>query len=151
MPETLRRTALAGKAPGSPVNLERALTPSGRLGGHMVQGHVDGVGTVSAVAREANAIVLSLMAPDDVTRVSVDQGSMAVDGVSLTIAAVRGSEVRVSLIPHTAEVTTLGRLRPGAKVNLEADLIGKYVYTFLSRRQGGEGLSWEKLSEAGFV
>lgn len=152
MPETLRRTALAAKRPGSPVNLERALTPQSRLGGHMVQGHVDGVATVSAVTPESNAIVVTLVAPDEVTRVSVDQGSLALDGVSLTIVSVRGAELRVSLIPHTAQITTLGGLRPGARVNLEADLIGKYVYTFLERRQGGgEGLSWEKLSEAGFV
>jgi riboflavin synthase len=152
MPETLRRSTLGVKQPGSPVNLERALTLQKPLGGHLVQGHVDGVGTVRSVTPEANALVITIAVPDEVARVSVDQGSIAIDGVSLTIVSVSGPDVRVSLIPHTAEVTSLGRLRPGDVVNLEADLIAKYVYTFLARRSsGGETLTWEKLAEAGFL
>lgn len=162
-PETVRRTTLASLQPGAPLNLERALTLSKGLGGHLVQGHVDGVGTVKSIKPEVNALVITIAAPEEVARLSVDQGSIAIDGVSLTIVQVRGLELRVSVIPHSAEVTTIGRLRPGTSVNLEADLIGKYVYTFLQRRDEGgggrrgkqrgsapEGLSWERLSEVGF-
>jgi riboflavin synthase len=151
-PETVRRTTLATLKPGAPLNLERALTLSKGLGGHLVQGHVDGVGTVKSIKPEGNALVLTITVPEEVARLSVDQGSIAIDGISLTIVQVRGLELRVSVIPHSAQVTTIGGLRPGARVNLEADLIGRYVYTFLQRRDGApEGLSWEKLSEAGFV
>ena len=150
MPETVRRTTLAERRPGDKVNLERAMTLSSRLGGHLVSGHVDGVGVVTAVTPEDNALVVEFEAPEAVVRVTVDQGSIAVDGVSLTVVAVDGSRVRVSLIPHTAAVTTLGRLRPGVRVDLEADLIAKYVYSFVAGRKPADGLTWEKLAEAGF-
>ena len=151
MPETFERTTLAEKAIGAPVNLERALTLRSRLGGHLVTGHIDGVGTVTRVERRANAQVVWLTAPREVTTLCVGQGSLAVDGVSLTIVTTGQSELEVSLIPHTAAVTTLGALRPGSRVNLEADLIAKYVAAFLGRAKPGEGLTWEKLAEAGFV
>jgi riboflavin synthase len=151
MPETFRRTTLAEKAIGAPVNLERALTLNSRLGGHLVTGHIDGVGVVRRVERRANALVVHLAAPREVTTLCVDQGSIALDGVSLTIVSAGDGELEVSLIPHTAEVTTLGALRPGSRVNLEADLIAKYVAAFLGRARPGEGLTWEKLAEAGFV
>ena len=99
---------------------------------------------------EGNALVVDLEAPPEVTGVSVPQGSLAVDGVSLTIVAVAASRVRVSLIPHTATVTTLSRLAPGVRVNLEADLIAKYVHAFVAGRKPAAGLTWEKLAEAGF-
>lgn len=151
MPETFKRTTLAEKAIGAPVNLEQALTLRSRLGGHLVTGHIDGVGVVGRVERRANALVVGLAAPRAVTALCVDQGSLAVDGVSLTIVSARAGELKVSLIPHTAAVTTLGALRPGSRVNLEADLIAKYVAAFLGRAKPGEGLTWEKLAEAGFV
>ncbi|MEZ5125820.1 MAG: riboflavin synthase [Thermoleophilia bacterium] len=150
MPETVRRTTLAERSPGEQLNLERALTLESRLGGHLVSGHIDGVGTVLSVSPEADALVVEIDAPEAVARVSVAQGSVAVDGVSLTIVAVDGERLRVSLIPHTAAVTTLGRLRRGTHVNLEADLIGKYVHAFVARGKPGHGLTWEKLAEAGF-
>ena len=150
MPETVRRTTLSGRRPGDRLNLERAMTLRSRLGGHLVSGHVDGVGVVTAVVPEDNALVVELEAPEAVTRVTVDQGSIAVDGVSLTVVAVAGDRIRVSLIPHTAAVTTLGRLKPGVRVNLEADLIAKYVYAFVAGRKPADGLTWEKLAEAGF-
>jgi len=150
MPETVRRTTLADRRPGDRLNLERALTLQSRLGGHMVSGHVDGVGTVVRVTPEDNALVVELEVPKAVSDVSVAQGSVALDGVSLTIVAVDGGRVRVSLIPHTAAVTTLARLAPGVRVNLEADLIAKYVYAFVAGRKPSEGLTWEKLAEAGF-
>ena len=150
MPETVRRTTLRERRPGDRLNLERALTLSSRLGGHLVSGHVDGVGTVTSVTPEGNALVVEIEAPEAVSRVTVDQGSVAVDGVSLTVVGVAGDRIRVSLIPHTAAVTTLGRLAAGARANLEADLIAKYVYAFVSGRKPGAGLTWEKLAEAGF-
>jgi riboflavin synthase len=150
MPETVRRTTLAERRPGDRLNLERAMTLSSRLGGHLVSGHIDGVGVVTAVTPEDNALVVEIEAPEAVARVSVDQGSIALDGVSLTIVGVTGDRVRVSLIPHTAAVTTLGRLTTRSRVNLEADLIAKYVYSFVAGRKPDGGLTWEKLAEAGF-
>lgn len=150
MPETVRRTTLADRRPGDHLNLERALTLQSRLGGHFVSGHIDGVGTVVGVTPEDNALIVELEAPDAVSAVSVAQGSVAVDGVSLTIAAVEGRRLRVSLIPHTMAVTTLARLALGVRVNLEADVIAKYVYAFVAGRKPGDGLTWEKLAEAGF-
>ena len=150
MPETVRRTTLADRRPGDRLNLERALTLQSRLGGHLVSGHIDGVGTVVGVTPEDNALVVEIEAPPAVSDVSVAQGSVAVDGVSLTVVAVEGRRLRVSLIPHTAAATTLGRLAAGARVNLEADLIAKYVYAFVAGRRPEDGLTWEKLAEAGF-
>jgi riboflavin synthase len=150
MPETVRRSTLADRRPGDSVNLERAMTLQSRLGGHLVSGHSDGVGTIVSVKPEGNALVVDLEAPTEVGLVSVAQGSVAVDGVSLTIVAVDGDRLRVSLIPHTAAVTTLSRLAPGVRVNLEADLIAKYVHAFVAGRKPAEGLTWEKLAEAGF-
>ena len=150
MPETVRRTTLAERRPGDRLNLERAMTLSSRLGGHLVSGHIDGVGVVTAVTPEDNALVVEIEAPEAVARVSVDQGSIALDGVSLTIVGVTGDRVRVSLIPHTAAVTTLRRLTTRSRVNLEADLIAKYVYSFVAGRKPDGGLTWEKLAEAGF-
>jgi riboflavin synthase len=150
MPETVRRTTLRERRPGDRLNLERAHTLRSRLGGHLVSGHVDGVGTVTSVRPEGNALVLEIEAPEAVSRVTIDQGSVAVDGVSLTVVGVAGDRIRVSLIPHTAAVTTLGRLAVGARANLEADLIAKYVHAFVSGRRPEAGLTWEKLAEAGF-
>ncbi len=151
MPETFRRTTLSEKAPGSRINLERALTLHSRLSGHLVAGHIDGVGTVTRIEPRANALVVRLAAPREVTALCVDQGSIAIDGVSLTIVSAGDAELAVSLIPHTAEVTTLGSLRAGSRVNLEADLIARYVAAFLGRARPAEGLTWDKLAEAGFV
>jgi riboflavin synthase len=150
MPETVRRTTLGERRPGDRLNLERALTLRSRLGGHLVSGHVDGVGTVVSVTPEDNALVLEIAVPESVSRVTVDQGSVAVDGVSLTVVGVADDRIRVSLIPHTAAVTTIGGLGAGSRVNLEADLIAKYVYAFVGGRKPEGGLTWEKLAEAGF-
>ncbi len=147
----MRRTTLVSLRPGARLNLERALGMQSRLGGHIVSGHIDGVGRVLDVAPEDNAVMVTVQAPESVARLSVAQGSVALDGVSLTIVDVSGDRLRVSLIPHTAGVTTLGLLRHGDEVNLEADLIAKYVYAFLERREPAPGLTWQKLAEAGFV
>jgi len=151
MPETLRRTTLGGKRPGDGLNLERALTLQSRLGGHLVQGHVDGVGVVARIERERGGSLVTLAAPPAVVEVSVPQGSVAVDGVSLTIVDLDGNGLRVSLIPHTVAATTLRDLRVGDELNLEADLIGKYVRAYLARPGSTQGLTFEKLSEAGFL
>lgn len=133
MAETLARSGLAGLSVGSPVNLERAMGPTGRLGGHIVQGHVDGTGTVrSRVPGEAWEVVEIGLAPE-LSRYLVEKGSVTVDGVSLTVVEVRPDAFTVSLIPTTLADTTLGRLAVGATVNLEVDVIGKYVATYLDR------------------
>ncbi|MDP3937822.1 MAG: riboflavin synthase [Deltaproteobacteria bacterium] len=126
-PESVRRTALDGLRVGSKVNLERALRADGRLGGHIVQGHVDGVGKVVRIEPEANAWMYTFEAPAAVARYLVEKGSVAVDGVSLTVAGLRGRRFKVAIIPHTASNTTLGDREPGEPVNLEADVLAKYV------------------------
>jgi riboflavin synthase len=125
--ETLGRTNLGALAPGDPVNLERAVTLGTRLGGHLVQGHVDGTGTVLSAAPE-----LVLEAGDGVRRYLVEKGSVTVDGVSLTVVAVTPAGFNVAVIPHTMAVTTLGRLRAGDTVNLEVDVIAKYAEQLLA-------------------
>jgi riboflavin synthase len=125
--ETLARTTLGRLAPGAAVNLERPVPVTGRLGGHIVQGHVDGVGRVVALRDEAEGRRLEIEAPSDLARYIVDKGSIAVDGVSLTVAGTAGRRFGVALIPHTCAVTTLGSLEPGSEVNLEVDILAKYV------------------------
>jgi riboflavin synthase len=127
MEETLRRTALGSLGPGDRVNLELPLRASDRLGGHMVQGHVDGVGTVEAVSEEGFARVVHVAAPPEVLRYVVEKGSIAVDGVSLTVADVGDDAFSVSLIPETLDRTTLGSVQAGRQVNLEVDVVAKYV------------------------
>jgi riboflavin synthase len=130
VPETLARTSLGGLAAGSRVNVEPALRAGDPLGGHYVQGHVDGVGTVLSVEPEGDGARIAITAPE-LARYCVEKGSIAVEGVSLTIAALREDGFEVALIPHTLEVTTLGGLAPGDRVNLEADVLAKYVEKLL--------------------
>lgn len=124
---TLERTSLAAVSDGASVNLELPLRAADRLGGHVVQGHVDGVGRVTAIAEDGFARRVTIEAPADVLRYVVAKGSIAIDGVSLTAAEVDQRSVTVSLIPETLERTTLGRARPGTLVNLEVDVLAKYV------------------------
>ena len=126
-PETAARTTLDALAAGAPVNLERALRLDGRLGGHFVQGHVDGVGEVESLEREADFATLTVRLPSSLIGFCVEKGSIAVDGVSLTIAALDGERVRIAVIPHTLAGTTAGTYAPGTRVNLEADLLAKLV------------------------
>lgn len=132
MHETLRRSGLGGLRAGSPVNLERAMAANGRFGGHIVSGHVDGQGTVTRVERDDNAVWFTIAAAPSVLRYVVEKGSITIDGISLTVARVSGTDFAVSIIPHTAAATTLGQRRPGDKVNLENDIIGKYVEKLLA-------------------
>jgi len=131
MHETLRRSSLAEVAPGARVNLELPLRADERLGGHVVQGHVDGLGAIRAVRAEGFARVVTVEADPALLRYVVEKGSIAVDGVSLTVAAVDGDSFAVSLIPETLERTTLGAAGPGAPVNLEVDILAKYVEKLL--------------------
>ena len=135
-PETLKVTTLGMVKAGDPVNLERAMRLSDRLGGHLVSGHVDGVGTVRDRAQDANAIQMTIAAPHEILKLCVLKGSIAVDGISLTINEVTAQGFRVTLIPHTAKVTTLGVKQVGDPVNLETDLIGKFVERLLREREG---------------
>ena len=131
MPETLRRTALASLSEGDDANLERAMTPQGRFGGHIVQGHVDGVGELLSIMPEGGAEIWEFSAPANVLRYAVEKGSVCVDGISLTLVSVGRSSFTVSILPQTKEATNLRRLSPGDRVNLEADVIGKYVERLL--------------------
>jgi riboflavin synthase len=133
-PETLTVTTLGQASAGTPVNLERAMRVNERLGGHLVAGHVDGVGTVAQRRQEANAVVLTIDAPMDILRYCVYKGSISIDGISMTINEMTDQAFSVSVIPHTAKVTTLGMKQVGDRVNLEADLIGKYVERLLQER-----------------
>lgn len=131
-PETLRVSALGELAPGDPVNLERPLTLGAALGGHLLLGHVDGVGTVAAAVPERDTLRMLIALPDpSLERYLIPRGSVAVDGVSLTVAGLGPGHFEVMLIPHTLAVTTLGARASGARVNLEMDLIGKYLFRFL--------------------
>ncbi|MFO1478077.1 MAG: riboflavin synthase [Verrucomicrobiota bacterium] len=132
--ETWRRTNLQFARPGSRVNLERPLRASGELGGHFVTGHIDGVGRITRWERSGQDHVLDIAAPRDVMRYMVHKGSVAVDGISLTVAGVRRGGFRIWIIPHTYEVTALRERKRGDAVNLEADLLGKYVEKFISSR-----------------
>ena len=133
--ETRARTSFVRLAKGHPVNLERPLTLSSRLGGHLVQGHVNGVGEVTGIERsEDGGAWLTVRVPEDVSRYLVQKGSVCVDGISLTVAARDGDAFSVALIPHTMHVTTLGSARVGDPVNLEVDVIAKYVEALLEGR-----------------
>jgi riboflavin synthase len=132
--ETLQRSTLGALAPGDPVNLELALRADGRLGGHIVQGHVDGVGTVAEVREEGFSRTLGIAADPALLPYVVEKGSIAIDGVSLTVSALRERGFEVSLIPETLRRTTLGRAVPGERVNLEVDILAKHVQRLLDAR-----------------
>jgi riboflavin synthase len=131
--ETMERTSLGDLKAGARVNLERAVRAGDRLDGHIVQGHVDGVGTVRQMVREGNDVRLQIDCEPELADCVVEKGSIAIDGVSLTVAALSPSGFEVALIPHTLEVTTLGDRQPHDRVNLEVDVLGKYVKRYLER------------------
>jgi riboflavin synthase len=147
-PETLRATNLGELRPGDGVNLERSLCLNDRIGGHLVSGHVDGVGRITDKRPEANALHYDMQVPKDLMRYIVPKGSIAVDGISLTVVACRPDGFRVTIIPHTAAVTTIGRKALGATVNLECDMIGKYVERAFQARLEGEGAEASALQVA---
>jgi riboflavin synthase len=153
--ETLDFTTLGGLRSGDPVNLEKALTPSSRLGGHLVSGHVDGVGEVLELAQDARSWRARLRAPAQLARYIAHKGSICVDGISLTVNAVNGAEFELNIIPQTMEETCFGSYRPGSRVNLEVDLIARYLERLLlgeaAARPGAEGITLELLARQGYT
>ena len=136
MAETMNRSGLGQLAPGSRVNLERAMPADGRFGGHIVSGHIDGTGTIRAVTQDDIAVWYTVEAAPSILRYVVEKGSIAMDGISLTVAGVDADSFRVSVIPHTQAVTALRGKGPGDRLNLECDLIGKYVEKLLQPAPG---------------
>lgn len=133
MPETFRMSSLEKLRRGSFVNLERAVSPTGRLGGHIVSGHIDGTGTILSIARERNAVWFKIGMNDELLNEVVYKGSIAIDGISLTVAKKNEDSFSVSIIPHTLSVTSLVDRKPGDIVNIETDILGKYVKSFISK------------------
>lgn len=158
-PETLQKTTFGSANVGQQVNLERALRLSDRIDGHLVSGHIDGMGTLTQSENLGNAIIVTIDVPDYLSRYMINKGSVAVDGISLTINACTSTSFSVSIIPYTAAVTTLGQKKNGARVNIETDMIGKYVERFTSGgRQRVEenplapsGIAEEFLRKTGFI
>jgi riboflavin synthase len=150
MPQTLRQSNLGRLNIGAAVNLERAVTPSGRLGGHLVQGHVDGVGQIVRTRHEENALWVTIAPPPEIMRYVVPRAFIAVDGASLTVAQVEAGHFSVSLIPHTQAHITLPQQPNGALVNLEVDIVAKYVERLLQGGQEGGKVDWEHLAQHGF-
>ena len=155
MPETLRRSNLGQLKPGDPVDLERAMAADGRFGGHLVSGHIDGTGTITEQKQEGNAVWVRIQTTPEILRLIVEKGSITIDGISLTVAELNDSDFRVSIIPHTGSETILLRKRAGDVVNLENDIIGKYVEKLLTTpasepAQPESRVTWEFLAENGF-
>lgn len=148
--ETMRRTALGALAIGAPLNLERAMRAGDRFGGHIVQGHVDEVGAVAEVSPAGRDRAIRVKCSPGFARLCVEKGSVAIDGVSLTLTEVGGDAITVNVIPHTLRATSLGRLAAGSPVNLEADVVGKYVARLLGASSARGGLTEETLRKAGF-
>lgn len=152
MHESLNRSSLSDLRRGSRVNLERAMAADGRFGGHIVSGHVDGIGIISAIREDDNAVWYTVRTSPAIMRYIVEKGSVTIDGVSLTVAAVTEDSFSVSVIPHTRQVTIMGDLRAGDKVNLENDIIGKYVEKFLKPEETSvkSNITREFLTRCGF-
>lgn len=152
MNETLSRSSLGSLRNGSPVNLERAMAAGGRFGGHIVSGHIDGTGTVSDIRNDGIAVWYTISANADILRYIVEKGSITIDGISLTVAKVTDDSFSVSIIPHTASVTILGTKKTGDIVNLENDIVGKYVEKLMKPVDFPQsGLSMEMLAKNGFI
>lgn len=154
MAETMRRSNLHMLSPGDDVNLERALRLGDRLGGHMVSGHIDGMGAVVNFENEDNAVWVTIQTAPEILRYIVQKGSIAIDGISLTVAYVDDSVFKVSIIPHTRDITTLLRKRVGDVVNLECDMVGKYIEKLLQSKEQAPsrgGIDMNFLSQHGFA
>lgn len=154
MAETVRRTSLSQVGKGDLVNLERAMILNGRFGGHIVSGHIDGTGTITKYTKEENAIWVTIKAPDEILDLIVEKGSICIDGISLTVATVSDQDFQVSIIPHTAKETTLIHKKVGSLVNLENDIVGKYIKKLMENNQEEQakkasGLTMEMLEEYG--
>lgn len=152
MPETIRATNLRFLRPGDSVNLERALSPLRRFGGHIVSGHIDGTGRICDIRKEDNAVWITIEAPREILRYIIHKGSIAVDGISLTVQYVDDRVFKIAIIPHTRDYTTLPERKAGYNVNLECDIIGKYIEKLISRETNNtrSGVTMEYLLENGF-
>lgn len=156
MPETLKRTSLGELKLGSPVNLERALTLASRLGGHLVSGHIDGTGRIVSLKDDRNAILMKIQAEGSILRYIVEKGSVALDGISLTVVQVSNRDFTVSLIPHTRQATNLCSKVEGSLINIENDVVGKYVEKLLQPADGSpaatpkSGITLDFLRQNGF-
>lgn len=150
MHETLKRSSLSSLRPGDVVNLERAMPATGRFGGHIVAGHIDGTGKITAVKEDDNAIWYTIQASNDLLRYIVEKGSIAVDGISLTVASISGKQFSVSVIPHTVKNTTLSQKGAGDCVNLENDCIGKYVEKLLGTAPQQSGITKDFIMKFGY-
>lgn len=144
-PETVSRTTFGSLGPGARVNIERALKLSDRIDGHLVSGHIDGTGMVSKIETRSNAIIYDIQVPENLADEMIEKGSVAIDGISLTINQCWENGFSVSIIPHTAKITTIGFKNVGDHVNIETDMLGKYVKKFLS----GQGKSVNRANDAG--
>ena len=154
MAETVKRTSLSQVGKGDLVNLERAMILNGRFGGHIVSGHIDGTGTITKYTKEEKAIWVTIKAPDEILDLIVEKGSICIDGISLTVATVSDQDFQVSIIPHTAKETTLIHKKVGSLVNLENDIVGKYIKKLMENNQEEQakkasGLTMEMLEEYG--
>ena len=154
MHETINKSSLGNLRAGMAVNLERAMPANGRFGGHIVSGHIDGTGTITKYTKEENAIWVTIKAPDEILDLIVEKGSICIDGISLTVATVSDQDFQVSIIPHTAKETTLIHKKVGSLVNLENDIVGKYIKKLMENNQEEQakkasGLTMEMLEEYG--
>ncbi len=158
-PETVERTTFKYLKKGSRVNIERALRLSDRIDGHLVSGHIDGTGTISSMVKKSNAVIISVDVPRELGMEMIEKGSVAVDGISLTVNRCSDTHFEVSIIPHTAQITTIGIKKAGDLVNIETDMLGKYVKKILkgsvskndALKGGGKDISMELLGKSGFL
>jgi riboflavin synthase len=158
-PETVERTTFKHLTSGSRVNIERALKLSDRIDGHLVSGHIDGTGIISSITRKSNAVIIKIDVPQNIAADMIEKGSIAIEGISLTVNKCSNKDFEVSIIPHTADITTIGLKRVGDEVNLETDMIGKYVKRILmgsiskndALPKGKADISMELLARNGFL
>ncbi|MCD6352846.1 MAG: riboflavin synthase, partial [Proteobacteria bacterium] len=156
-PETLQITTIGERKRGDSVNLERALRLSDRVGGHLVTGHIDGIGVIKTIAKMQNSILISIATSPETVRYLVKKGSVGLDGVSLTINDIRDTTFSVAIIPHTAAITTIGKKKTGDRINIEGDIIGKYIEKFVQqteltpkKEEGGASIDYDFLNKHGF-
>ena len=151
--ETIKLTSLNDLATGSEVNLEKALLPTTRLGGHLVSGHVDGLGEVLSIKEESRSIQLIIRAPDELKHYIAMKGSICIDGISLTVNKITDTDFEINIVPHTQQQTIIKNYKPGTRVNLEVDLIARYLERLLLKQDdtAGHGITLESLAKAGFV
>jgi len=151
--ETINLTSLKDLATGSEVNLEKALLPTTRLGGHLVSGHVDGLGEVISIKEESRSIQLIIRAPQELKHYIAMKGSICIDGISLTVNKITNTDFEINIVPHTQQQTIIKNYKSGTKVNLEVDLIARYLERLLTKQEveTGEGVTLESLAKAGFI